>query len=142
MPPSPGRRSGHGRAGDHRSWAGVCPICLQQTRFTARDAWFREHLLCKTCVGVYIPRERALMLAIRELLPNWAELDIHEPTRAARHFAAAGNVRARLRRDALLARRPARNPARRIRCENLEAQTFAAGSFDLVVTQDVHGASV
>ncbi len=120
------------------SWAGFCPICLQQTRFTARDPWFREHLLCETCAGGSIPRERALMLVIRELLPNWAELDIHESSPAPRGVSpllrtcAAGYVPTHFWPGVQLG-----TLHDGIRCENLEAQTFPPESFDLVITQDV-----
>src|ERR1700684_4638603 len=59
-------------------WPGFCPICSQNTFFSARNAWFRDHLLCETCDGASIPRERALMLVINQILPQWADLDIHE----------------------------------------------------------------
>jgi len=120
------------------SWPGYCPICLQQTLFTARDAWFRESLSCETCAGGSVPRERALMLVVRQLLPNWAELDIHESSPAARGVSpllrtrAPGYVPTHFWPDVPLG--TVRNG---IRCESLEAQTFPAERFDLVITQDV-----
>jgi hypothetical protein len=59
-------------------WTGFCPICLQSARFVAREAWFRDFLICETCDNGSVPRERALMLVIRQLLPFWPQLDIHE----------------------------------------------------------------
>ena len=120
------------------SWTGFCPICLQQTRFTARDAWFRESLLCETCAGGSVPRERALMLVVRELLPHWERLDIHESSPAPRGASpliasrAPGYVATQYWPDI-----PAGTMRRGIRCENVESQLFSAESFDLVVTQDV-----
>lgn len=120
------------------SWPGFCPICLQETRFTARDAWFRDHLFCESCDGGSIPRERALMLAIRQVVPHYAGLAIHESSPAARGVSRL-----------LAAEAPGYVPTQffpgvtlgslqdGVRCEDLEAQTFADESFDLVVTQDV-----
>ena len=48
---------------EHQGW---CPICAAPARFTAREAWFRDHLLCGTCGS--IPRERALALLLNRRL--------------------------------------------------------------------------
>lgn len=120
------------------TWTGFCPICLQGTCFTAHDLWFRDHLLCQTCDGGSIPRERALMLVINQLLPHWAQLDIHESSPAPRGVSkllasqAAGYVASQFWPDV-----PPGCMHHGMRCENLEAQTFTSESFDLVVTQDV-----
>jgi SAM-dependent methyltransferase len=120
------------------TWAGFCPICLQHTRFVARNPWFRDHLLCEACDGGSIPRERALMLVIHQLLPHWAQLDIHESSPVLRGVSkllaaeASGYVATQFWPDIPLGTRH-----HGIRCENLEAQTFPSESFDLVITQDV-----
>jgi SAM-dependent methyltransferase len=120
------------------NWTGFCPICLQRTQFTARDAWFREALLCETCNGSSVPRERALMLVIRQLLPHYAELAIHESSPAPRGVSlllrteASGYIPTQYWPGV-----PLGSMHNGIRCENLERQTFNDESFDLVVTQDV-----
>jgi len=120
------------------SWDGFCPICLQSTKFSATDSWFRDSLRCETCNGGSIPRERALMLTIRQLLPAYAQLSIHESSPTPRGVSRL-----------LAAQAPAYLPTHYfpnvvpgnssfgIRCENLEQQTFPDSCFDLVVTQDV-----
>ena len=120
------------------SWAGFCPICLRSTRFTARNSWFRDHLLCETCEGGSIPRERALMFVLRQLLLHWETLDIHESSPAPRGVSkllssvARGYVATQFWPNI-----PLGTLYRGIRCENLEDQTFPPNSFDLVITQDV-----
>jgi SAM-dependent methyltransferase len=118
---------------DRHGW---CPICETPARFSSREAWFRDHLLCGTCGS--IPRERALALLLKRRLPGWAGLRIHESSPAQRGISA--QIR---RRAAAYVPTPffPHAPAGRIvngfRNENLEAQTFADGSFDLVVSLDV-----
>lgn len=120
------------------TWTGFCPICLQSARFTARNPWFRDHLLCETCDGGSIPRERALMLVVRQLLPHWARLDIHESSPAPRGVSkvlvaeAPGYIATQFWPNI-----PPGAIHQGMRCENLVAQTFPSESFDLVITQDV-----
>ena len=51
------------------SWQGHCPICEQDTIFEAQNAWFRDYLHCRSCLGGSIPRERAIMQVLRESVP-------------------------------------------------------------------------
>ncbi|TXC69781.1 class I SAM-dependent methyltransferase [Sphingomonas ginsenosidivorax] len=78
------------------------------------------------------------MLAVRRCLPGYADMDIHESSPTIRGLSTL------LRKDApgYIATQffPDTTPGALVdgvRCENLEAQTFASESFDLVVTQDV-----
>lgn len=123
---------------DNWRWDGFCPICLTDTTFAASGPWFRDQLNCEGCSGGSIPRERALMLAVRRCLPGYADLEIHESSPAIRGLStlllkeAPGYIGTQYFPDAA--------PGAMVggvRCENLEAQTFASESFDLVVTQDV-----
>lgn len=119
-------------------WSGFCPICSETTEFVAHDAWFRDHLFCSTCIGGSIPRERALMLVIRQLLPHWPELAIHESSPEPRGLSlmlaaeAPSYVATQFWPDV-----PRGEHRDGVRCENLEEQTFPSEIFDLVVTQDV-----
>lgn len=78
------------------------------------------------------------MAVIRDLLPNYTDLNIHESSPALR------GVSALLRREAkdYLPTQyfPDIEPGTELngfRCENIEAQTFDDEVFDLVITQDV-----
>jgi SAM-dependent methyltransferase len=119
-------------------WGGFCPICQQNTYFTAKDPWFRDHLICETCEGGSIPRERALMLTIRQLLPHYASLDIHESSPAPRGVSQllATEARGYLPTQFFPYVAPGLEH-QGVRCENLERQTFADECFDLTITQDV-----
>jgi SAM-dependent methyltransferase len=119
-------------------WRGECPVCRRETTFEARHEWFRDHLICTGCDGGSIPRERALMLALAELAPNWRSLRLHESSPGEQ---AASRV---LRRDCknYLATQyfPDVAPGSSksgVRSENLEKQTFPDEFFDVVITQDV-----
>lgn len=88
--------------------------------------------------GGSIPRDRALMQVIRELVPHWANLAIHESSPEPRGASVV------LARDCGHYTASQYFPGIEIgtihqgfRCENLERQTFADEAFDLVVSQDV-----
>jgi hypothetical protein len=120
------------------SWQGHCPICEKDTIFQARYAWFRDHLICQSCPGGSIPRERALMQVLRELAPDWMRRRIHESSPGNR---GASVVLARESSDYTATQFyhdvPRGGYRDGVRCEDLEQQTFDNESFDLVITQDV-----
>lgn len=115
---------------------GHCPCCEKDVVFEAHNSWLRDHLLCSNCRS--IPRERALMAVINATYPNWRELIIHESSPGNRGASV------RLQKDcpgyvsSQYYPRGARGAViDGSRNEDLEAQTFADASLDLVVTQDV-----
>ena len=117
-------------------YRGVCPVCMQRVQFSAKNEKFRDSLVCPSCASV--PRERALALVLNEKRPNWRALAIHECSPAER------GISHRLRSDApgyvathFFEGKPLGSTVRGFRNENLEAQTFADGTFDIVVTLDV-----
>ena len=115
---------------------GYCSCCTARVTFVATGPWWRDQYVCSACGS--IPRERALMHCIDRFFPDWRTLSIHESSPVARgaslrlakeapgYFSSQwfpdvpGGAR---RADAL--------------CENLEALSFADGTVDLHVTQDV-----
>jgi SAM-dependent methyltransferase len=117
---------------------GTCDICEKSVVFSASNAWLRDHFLCPVCMS--IPRERALMSALKLHVPDYARKAIHESSPIGR------GVSERLAREArrysisqyipgvAFGSHDARFNAR---CESLEALTFADNSFDLIITQDV-----
>lgn len=114
---------------------GHCTVCERATRFRAEDAWLRDAYRCTRCGS--IPRERALMLVLRREFPRWRRRRIHESSPG---LPASRKLARECRRYVASHFFPDVAPGRThrgFRCENLEAQTFPDGSFDLVVTQDV-----
>ncbi len=116
--------------------AGHCPACDQNVEFVARDAWLRDHLFCSNCGS--IPRERALMAVIETFAPHWRELVVHESSPGYRGASL------RLQKECpayipsqYFADIAAGETVEGMRCENLEALSFADNSVDLHVTQDV-----
>ena len=123
--------------------AGRCPICERDVTFVADGPYFRNTLRCSSCRSV--PRNRALMQALSRHVPGWRGLAIHEGSPGwdsfsrrlkdecarytASQFDEAVPFGATVEASAL--------PCGRYRSEDLERQTFADASFDLVVTQDV-----
>lgn len=117
---------------------GYCPVCEQNSRFRSTDAWLRHGLICPSCPGGSVPRERALALVLRELRPNWKAERIHESSPGERGISVV------LKRDCPLyvgshfyPDRPPGSMVGEWRVENLEAMTFGDSTFDIVVTQDV-----
>ena len=117
---------------------GWCPICEKEATFTSKHAWLRDHYLCSGCGS--IPRERAIMHVIQTHYPNWRNLRIHESSPGNRGASVklakgcknytASQYDPNLPFGSL-------HPANGYRSEDLEKQTFANESFDIVVTQDV-----
>ncbi|WP_449225118.1 methyltransferase domain-containing protein [Azospirillum argentinense] len=116
--------------------AGHCPVCDADTTFSAANSWYRDHLLCANCRS--IPRERALMLALRRERPDWVTLRIHEssPSKQAASQKFSTECQAYIATQffpgvGLGAMHQG------FRNENLERQSFSDACFDLVITQDV-----
>lgn len=123
--------------------AGHCPICDRDVTFVANGPYFRNTLRCGVCRSA--PRNRALMQVLSRHAPRWRELAIHEGSPGwdsfskrlmgecarytASQFDAAVPFGSTVEATSL--------PCGRYRSENLESQTFADESFDLVITQDV-----
>jgi SAM-dependent methyltransferase len=114
---------------------GTCPICAGPTLFYQEGSWRRDQYRCARCLS--IPRFRALMSVLETHVPQWRELKIHESSpggasslklaREGRQYIASHyfpDVPAGTLRDGF-------------RCENLERQSFADNTFDLVISQDV-----
>jgi hypothetical protein len=116
--------------------SGFCICCDSPTTFLAVNPWHRDYYRCMKCLS--IPRERALLLALQKHYPDWRNLSIHESSpgkvQITRRFESecSNYVQSQFFSDC--------EPGSRVGpfvCQNLEKQTFADNSFDLVITQDV-----
>ena len=114
---------------------GFCPTCGKKTVFVERNDWLRDNYFCIDCFS--IPRQRAIMHVLEKEFPAWRELTIHESS-------AGGQSSDKIAAECLGYTSshflPGVTPGEThegVRCENLEAMTFADDSFDLFVTQDV-----
>ncbi|MBW3560694.1 MAG: class I SAM-dependent methyltransferase [Proteobacteria bacterium] len=113
---------------------GTCPVCDQETRFQAWDPWLRDSFICVRCHSV--PRQRAFYTVLERVCPNWRDLEVHESSPSE----SSGKLARECRNYTATQYDPSLPPGGQgpgWRNENLEAQTFADGSFDLVITQDV-----
>jgi SAM-dependent methyltransferase len=116
--------------------SGYCPTCTQRVTFVAEDAWFRDHYRCSNCGS--IPRERALMLSIETYFPKWRSLTIHESSPAKRGASRRLSEEcSQYIPSQFFTDQPPGSIVGDLRCENLEALSFADESLDLHVTQDV-----
>ncbi len=111
---------------------GYCPICMRDTVFVAEGAWLRDHYRCRRCRS--IPRQRALVEVLSLFRPNWRALTLHESSPSLAFLAGqCPGYSASFLLDSVP--RGGRQGGRR--CEDLEQLTFADGSFDIFITQDV-----
>jgi hypothetical protein len=122
----------------HITVNGYCQICEETTIFHSKDDWLRDHFFCDRCLS--IPRERSLLYVLNLLYPEWRTLKIHESSPADR--GASRKMRkdcpeyVASHYDESIPRGTCHSSGI-YRSENLEDQTFAEESFDLVITQDV-----
>jgi SAM-dependent methyltransferase len=125
-----------GELGPILECSGHCPTCDQDVRFVARDPWLRDHFRCSSCGS--IPRERALMAVLARHYPNWRDLTIHETSPEPRGASArlARECPGYIPSQCFPDQAPG-SMAGAVRCENLEALTFADESIDLHISQDV-----
>jgi SAM-dependent methyltransferase len=116
--------------------SGHCTTCSSEVEFVARDPWLRDFFLCSNCGS--IPRERALMAVIDGWFPQWREFAIHESSPSSRgaSLRLAGGCERYVASQYYADREPG-SIVDGVRCENLEALSFADASIDLHVTQDV-----
>lgn len=115
---------------------GVCPACDQETVFSSRTHNYRGNLYCANCGSV--PRERALAWALTAFAPDWRDLDLHESSPAARSLSLRLKAEGTRYIDSqFFPGAPLGQPHDGVRCENLEALTFADESLDLHVHLDV-----
>jgi hypothetical protein len=55
---------------------GYCPICEGEVYFIKENEWLRDFYFCMNCKS--IPRQRGLVFILKQLLPNYKKLKIHE----------------------------------------------------------------
>src|SRR5688572_8642909 len=114
---------------------GICPICEHKTLFIKQAEWLRDNYFCIFCWS--IPRQRAFMKVLQKEFPDWRQMHIYESSpcgASSRKLQREGKnyFPSQYYSDV----RPGACK-KGVRCENLEKMTFADGSFDLVITQDV-----
>jgi hypothetical protein len=128
----------HATGKDIAQWSGWCPICEAPATFRSENPWLRDNLICQSCPGGSIPRERAMMQILNRSRPDWRRLHIHEssPIMRGASLVLARNcphyTPTQFWKDV-----PTGEVRDDTRCEDIECQTFPDESFDVVVTQDV-----
>lgn len=115
---------------------GFCLGCSRQTTFEVRDAWLRDHYVCRHC-GC-IPRERALMGVLEAVCPGWRDAVIHESSPSNRGPSARFRTECRdFVPSHFWGSDKLGELINGVRNESLECLTFGSGTIDIHVTQDV-----
>ncbi len=116
-------------------WPGWCPICEKPVTFREYGPWHRDELLCTTCGS--IPRQRALVMVLGMVRPDWRRERIWE-------LAPAGPASDKLRNECAqyLASHywpdvPLGTTVSGVQCEDFERPTLADDSIDVIVSSDV-----
>jgi hypothetical protein len=117
------------------SYYGHCPICEKWTIFLKEGTWLRDQLKCYRCNS--IPRWRALIHILQARFPNWRKLRIHESSPGGPASAKIARECQHYTASTYFSDVPQGEKKDGIRCEDLQQQTFADASFDLVITSDV-----
>jgi len=120
-----------------------CPICSSHQSFASPDDFWhcRNDLVTKACPGgICLVRERAMAEVLRSIYPltDFQQLAIHEPAPSPRGISTwlAKNVPGYVR-SGYFPDQPFGSLQHGLRNEDIEAQTFGDGVFDLVIHLDV-----
>jgi SAM-dependent methyltransferase len=112
---------------------GYCHCCRQMVIFRGTtETTLRDYYRCLNCGS--IPRNRHLQLVLDTAFPEWEDMEIHEGSQGHPYVA---NFAKNYSHSSYI---PGAKPGSIVdgkRCENLEHLTFADGTFDVFLTQDV-----
>lgn len=114
---------------------GYCVICESETVFSEYGKWLRDYYVCGKCMS--IPRQRAIISAIKLFVPCWKELQIHESSPDGCSSDFLSRYCKNYSFSQFFEGKCCGSLINGIRCEDLEKLTFDDSSFDLIVTQDV-----
>ena len=120
-----------------RIYGGICPCCEEKTLFISYHYWLRDHYKCLFCGS--IPRQRALMKVLKEEIPDWKRVKIHESSPSAgstfnifkqecEQYTYSQWYENKSQGEVL---------GENFTNQNLEELTFADETFDVFITQDV-----
>ncbi len=122
------------RAVAGRIHPGRCPIC-GPTIFDARGAWLRDAYVCRRCWS--IPRQRALILVLQHVVPDWPSKRIFESSPSGPASALLAQRCRAYTPSQFFENAPSGSWRDGARSEDLRRLTLADASFDVVLTQDV-----
>lgn len=116
---------------------GFCCLCEKEVIFRADGPYFRATLRCPECnTG---PRHRHIFYALNKFVPNWKSKDIHESSPGwdpvSTHLSKGAKSYLATQWDPSIPFGTMHPKG--YRSEDLQCQTFAGNSFDIVVAQDV-----
>lgn len=115
---------------------GTCPCCGKKTIFVALDYWFRDYYQCLWCRS--IPRQRAIMSVIKEKIPEYKTLKMHESSPSGAVFRQlkkeCNNYSYSYFYDSHCLGKIMGDGSSNQDLENL---TFESNTFDVFITQDV-----
>lgn len=114
---------------------GHCPVCGKATLFVALGSWLREDLKCIRCKSS--ARERAVVDYIAGNFARLSRMAVYEPSPTSRSMEFFADYAGNYLWSSYPDERFADGVEYGGSCQNLEALTFGAESFDLVVSQDV-----
>lgn len=118
-----------------RANRGYCPICEKPVTFVRHGEWLRDEYRCQSCRST--PRFRATILTLQRLFPDWRSLSIHESSPGSPSSEKLARECPGYSSSQYF---PGIRPGslhQGTMCQDLHALSFADGTFDMIVTQDV-----
>lgn len=117
------------------SHPGYCPICESPSHFYTGSEWLRDYYICVNCRSN--PRQRALMVVLKLLHPNYKEMSIHETSPDGANSKKLAEDCPGYSSSQYLSNVEFGQTVDGVRCESVESLTFDDESFDLFISQDV-----
>jgi SAM-dependent methyltransferase len=111
---------------------GFCHCCRTDTTFIALRDWLRDFYICQACGST--PRQRHVQYVLDTRFPGWETRELHESSPSSDYIARHSQ---RYHSSQYLPGVAPGDTVDDVRCETVEALTFADESLDLFVTQDV-----
>lgn len=119
-----------------RIYDGICPCCEEKTFFISYNYWLRDYYKCLFCGS--IPRQRALMKVLKEEIPDWKRVKIHESSPSGITFNIFKQECEQYTYSYWYENKSLGEVlGENITNQNLEELTFADETFDVFITQDV-----
>ncbi|KQZ42664.1 hypothetical protein ASD58_23825 [Duganella sp. Root1480D1] len=112
--------------------SGYCHCCRNECVFEIHGTWLRDQYLCANCLS--IPRQRHIQYVLDTYFEGWEKKELHESSPSNQllpRFCTSYSC------SQYFAGAEVGTLVNGVRCENLEALTFADETFDIFITQDV-----
>lgn len=114
---------------------GYCDICEKDVIFFKSGDWLRDKYFCLSCKS--IPRQRAIVSVVKQIVPNYRDLFVHESSPAGVSSDFFRQKCSRYTFSQFFSDIPSGELKNGVMCQDLNKLSFNDESLDLFLTQDV-----